>query len=140
MPSFTFMCSVNCSNSTVGPRGGHGSGGPESTPAGLCIFLSDPDPELESKFCAKPDPDPESIEIFGSSRSLRGLHTCHVLSKNIAEFRFHRWYPESEQESDSQIKKYYRSRTWILIQIFWKMSGVGVWKCDPGHLQVPRSL
>jgi len=75
------MCSVNCSNSTVGPRGGHGSGGPESTPAGLCIFLSDPDPELESKFCAKPDPDPESIEIFGSNRSLRGLHTCHVLSK-----------------------------------------------------------
>jgi len=30
------------------------------TPAGFCIFLSDPDPEL--------------LVIFGSSRSLRGLH------------------------------------------------------------------
>jgi len=28
----------------------------ELTPAGFCIFLSEPDPE--SKICEKPDPDP----------------------------------------------------------------------------------
>ena len=48
---------------------------PESTPAGFCVFLSDPDPE--SKICDKPDPDPESLFYFGSSWSLCG----HFLSK-----------------------------------------------------------
>ena len=41
---------------------------PESTPAGLCVFLSDPDPEL--KIWEKPDLDPKSLVNFGSSRSL----------------------------------------------------------------------
>ena len=36
-------------------RGGHGSEVPESTPAGFCAFLSDPDPDQESMFCEKPD-------------------------------------------------------------------------------------
>jgi len=36
---------------------------PESTPAGFCVFLSDP----ESKFCEKPDAD--SLFNFGRSRS-----------------------------------------------------------------------
>jgi len=49
-------------------RGGHGSGVPEPTPAGFCVFLSDPDPE--SKFCEKPDPEP--MFTFGSSGSVRG--------------------------------------------------------------------
>jgi len=56
-------------------RGGTGSGVPESTLAGFCVFLSDPD--LESNICEKPDPDPESLFNFASSRSLR----CHFLSK-----------------------------------------------------------
>jgi len=51
-------------------RGSHGSGVPESTPAGSCIFLSDP--HLESKICEKVDLDPESLFNFSSSRSLHG--------------------------------------------------------------------
>jgi len=31
-------------------RGGHGSGEPESTAEGFCVFLSDPDLKPESKF------------------------------------------------------------------------------------------
>ena len=34
--------------STLTKRGGTGSGVPESTPAGFCVFLSDPDPEPAS--------------------------------------------------------------------------------------------
>jgi len=52
---------------------------PQSTPAGFCVCLSNPDPE--SKICEKPDPDPESLFNFGSSRSLR----CHFLSKNMSK-------------------------------------------------------
>jgi len=58
-------------------KGGHGSGVPEWTPAGFCVFLSDPDPE--SKIREKTDPDPESLFNFASSRSLRG----HCLSKTM---------------------------------------------------------
>jgi len=61
-------------------RGGHGSGVPESTPAGFCVFLSDP--ETESKILEKPDPDPEPLFSFGSSSSLRG----HLLSENKRKF------------------------------------------------------
>jgi len=53
-------------------RDGTRSGVPESTPAGFCVFLSDPDLDPESKICEKPDPDAESIFHFGSSRSLCG--------------------------------------------------------------------
>jgi len=52
----------------VTPAGGHGSGVPESTPEGFCIFLSDPDPDPESKIWEKPKP--ESLFNSGSSRSL----------------------------------------------------------------------
>jgi len=53
--------------------------------------------------------DPDPLDIFGSSRSLRGfVYACHFLNKNIAEFRLHRCYPQSEQESDSQIWKFFR--------------------------------
>jgi len=55
------------------------------------------------KFCEKPDPDPDSLFIFGSGRSRRGLYKCSCLSSSIAEFRLHRRLPECEQESDSQI-------------------------------------
>ena len=56
----------------------------DKTPAGFCVFLSDPDPE--SKICEKPDPDPESLFNFGSSRSL-----CdHFLSKNMGKLRLDR--------------------------------------------------
>jgi len=34
-------------------RGGTGSGLPESTQAGFCVFLSEPDPDPESKICEK---------------------------------------------------------------------------------------
>ena len=44
-------------------------------------FFSDPDPE--SKICEKPDPDPESLFHFGSSRSLCG----HFLGKNNGKLR-----------------------------------------------------
>ena len=56
---------------------------PESTPAGFCVFLSDP----ESKICEKPDPYLESLSDFGSSRSLRG----HFISKTMAKFRLDPW-------------------------------------------------
>jgi len=75
----------------VSTRGGHGSGVPESTPAGFYVFLSDLDLELESNIGEKPDPDLESLVIFDSSRGLRGLYKCHFLSTNIAELRLHRW-------------------------------------------------
>jgi len=81
------------------PRGSHGSGVLESTPAGSCVFLSDPDPYPESKIFEKPEP--ESLFIFGSSRSLCG----HFLSKHMSKFRLDGWYLESEHESDSQIWK-----------------------------------
>ena len=51
----------------------------------------------------KTHPDPESFFIFGSSTS---LYKCHCLSLKNAEFRWHRWLPELEQESDSQIWKF----------------------------------
>ena len=54
---------------------------PESTPAWFCIFLSDADPDPESKICEKPDPEPESLFIFGCSRSLCG----DFLSKNMGK-------------------------------------------------------
>jgi len=41
---------------------------PESTPAGFCVFLLNPDPE--SKIFE--NPDSESLFNFGSSRRLRG--------------------------------------------------------------------
>ena len=81
-------------------RGGTGSAAPESTPAGFCVFLSDPDPEF--KIWEKLDADPGSLFNFGSSRSLCG----HFLNKNMGKLRLDRWlFPESEQESDSQIWK-----------------------------------
>jgi len=58
-------------------RGSTGAGLPKSTPAGFCVFLSDPDPE--SKIWEKTNP--ESLFHFGSSRSLCG----HFLSKNVGK-------------------------------------------------------
>jgi len=57
---------------------------PESTPAGFCVFLSDPDPDPESNICEKPDP--ESLFHFGSTRSLCG----HFLGKNMVKLRLYR--------------------------------------------------
>jgi len=65
-------------------RGGTGSGVPESTPAGFCVFLSDPD--KESKIFEKNGPGPESLFNLGSSRSLCG----HILSKNLGKLRLDR--------------------------------------------------
>jgi len=59
---------------------------PESIPTGSCIFLSDPDPDAESKICEKTDRDPESFFNFGSSRSLRG----YFLNKNMGKYRLDR--------------------------------------------------
>ena len=67
-------------------RGGHGSEVPESTPAGFCAFLSDPDPDQESMFCEKPDQ--KSLFNFGSSRSL----CVHFFSKNMGKFRLDGWW------------------------------------------------
>ena len=67
-------------------RGGAGSGLPESTPAGFCVFLSDPDPDPESIIFGKPDPNPESLFHFGSSRSLCG----RFLGKNMGKLRLDR--------------------------------------------------
>ena len=53
-------------------RGGPGPGVRESTTGGFWIFLSEPDPEPESKIWEKTDPGPESFFNFGSSRSLCG--------------------------------------------------------------------
>jgi len=66
-------------------RGGTGSRGPESTQAGFWIFLSDPDLDLdlESKIWDKPDPEPESVFNFGSSKGLCGL----FLSKNMGKLQ-----------------------------------------------------
>jgi len=71
----------------VTSRGGTGSGLPESTPAGFCVFLLDPNPDPESKICEKPDPEPESLFHFGSSRSLCG----HLLGKNMDKLQLDGW-------------------------------------------------
>jgi len=63
-------------------KGGSGSGVPESTPVGFCVFLSDPDPDPESKIWEKADPDPESLFNFSSSRSLCG---------GLGKLRLDRW-------------------------------------------------
>ena len=47
--------------------------------------------------------DPESHFIFGSSRSLRGLYTRHILGKAILNLGCTDGARQSEQESDSQI-------------------------------------
>jgi len=62
--------------------GGTGSGVPESTPAGFCVFLSDPEPKIREK----PDRDPESLFHFGNSRSLCGS----FLSENKGKLRLDR--------------------------------------------------
>jgi len=49
---------------------------PESTPAGFCVFLSNPESKIREK------PDPESLFNFGSSRRVCG----HFLSKNMVSF------------------------------------------------------
>jgi len=70
------------------------TGMPGSTPAGFCVFLSDPESKIHEK------PDPNSVFHFGSSKSLCG----NFLGKNMGKSRLHRWsQPESEQESDSRI-------------------------------------
>ena len=66
-------------------RGGTESGFLESTPEGFCVFLSDPEPE--SKIWEKPDPNPDSLFNFGSSKSLSG----HFLGKNMGKSRFDQW-------------------------------------------------
>ena len=83
-------------------RGGHGSGVPEWTQAGLYVFLSDPYQDPESKICEKADLDPESLFSFGSCRSLFD----HILRKTWVNSRLRRRKPESEQETDSQILKF----------------------------------
>jgi len=99
----------------------------ESTPAGFCVFLSDPYPE--SKIWEKTDP--ESLFNFGSSRSLCG----HYLSKNRGKLRLDRtgvWTGVGL----SNLKNC-RTRNQTRIQKFWNRSGFGVWKCDSGHLWYP---
>jgi len=66
---------------------------PESTPAGFCVFLSDP----ESKICEKPDP--ESLFHFGSSRSLRG----HFLGKTWVNYG---WIDGNRSLNRSRILKF----------------------------------
>jgi len=61
------------------------------------------DLELDEKICEKPNPSSKSLFIFGIGMSLRSLYKFHFLSINIGEFQLHRWLPEFEQESDSQI-------------------------------------
>ena len=77
-------------------RGGHGS----EVDSGRILHF------CQTRFikCLKKT-DPESSLIFVSSRCLRGLHTSHCSSTNIAEYRLHRWLAEFEQESDFQIWK-----------------------------------
>jgi len=69
---------VPCENSCgfAATRGGHGSG----VDSGRILRFTF-GPESRVKNCEKPDPDPVSLVIFGSSRSLRGLYKCYFLSK-----------------------------------------------------------
>ena len=69
--------------------------GVSTDPARFCVFL-------DRIRCEKPD---QIHFIFGNSRCLRVLYKYHFSSQNTAECRLHRWLPEFEQESDSQIKK-----------------------------------
>jgi len=53
-----------------------------------------------SQICDNVDPDPVSLVMFSSSiisKSLRGLYTCHFLSKTNADFRLHRWQARSQK-------------------------------------------
>jgi len=78
-------------------RGGTGSGVPESTPEGFCVFLS---ARIRSQKFGKIRTRSESLFNFGRSRSLCGQY----LSKNMGKLRLdRRLQPETEQESDSQI-------------------------------------
>jgi len=85
------------------------------------FFWLDPEP----KICEILDADPASLFIFDSSRYLCGLYKCYCLCTNIAEFRLHRWLPESEQEPDSQFWKTFWTRIRTKIKKFWSRSGVG---------------
>jgi len=116
----------------INTRCGYGFGVPESTPAGSCVFPSDPEPE--SKICEKTDTDPESFFIF-SSRGLCGFHMWHFLAKTLLIFGC---MDGSRSLNRSRILKFENFRTWIRIQKFWNRSGVGVWKCDYGHLCLPE--
>jgi len=49
------------------------------------------EPGVGVKTLRKTGPGSRVSHFFGSNRSLRGLYACHFLSKNIAEFRLHRW-------------------------------------------------
>ena len=119
-PLVTCICLVFVTKSSlmlISYRGGHGCGVPEATPAGSCVF-SDP----ESKICEKSDPDTESLFIFGSSRSLCGLHKCHCWI-SVGSMVAGVW----AGVGFSNLKKF-----WTRIQTFWNRSGFGVWKSGFG--------
>jgi len=77
MKNFTVRSSLlECS------RGGTGSGVTDSTPAGFCVFLLDPDTDPESIICEKLIADPKPLFKFGSSWSLCG----HFLRKTNVNY------------------------------------------------------
>jgi len=101
-------------------------GVPESTPAGFCVFLSDPDPE--SKMCEETDLEAESLFNFGSCRRLLD----HFSSKNMGEFAVGSMVAGVWTEFGfSNLKNFWSSNR---IKKFWNRSGVEVWKSDSGHL------
>jgi len=71
-------------------------------------------PGIRSGFCFYPYPDTPKPKMY-EKPNLESLFVLkvagvrlvfikfHFLCKNIAEFRLHRWLPEPELESDSQI-------------------------------------
>jgi len=107
-------------------KGGTGSGLPESTPEGFCVFLSDP----ESKICYKPDPVPESLFHSGSCRSL----CLYFLGKNIVITVGSMIVAGVWTGVGFSNLKNSRTRFRNRIPKFWNRSGVGVWKNDSDHL------
>jgi len=109
-------------------RRGYGSGC-----GNFRVFLSDTGPE--SKIFETPNPDLDSLFIFGSSRGRRGLCKCHFSRKK------HCWLSVASrvagvQKSDSQFWKNFGPG----FKTFWNRGGVGFRRCDSGRLWSTRMI
>jgi len=101
-------------------RGGTGSGVPDSTPAGFCVFLSDQDPGPESNICEKPDPS-----------AVAGVCVVNFLSKTWVDYG---WIDDlAGVWTGVEFSNLKNRRIRTRIQKFWNRSGFGVWESDSGH-------
>jgi len=72
-------------------RGGTGSGVQESTPAGFCVFVSDPDRTRSQKFGKNRTRIRSHFSISAVAVEFRQYLCGHCLSKNVGKLRLDRW-------------------------------------------------